>query len=114
MQAAEITYGGDSISAAGYYMAAWLQTGIQANVQFRQEPELPAGVHGVLIKSSHLHVILSASGDRCMRLRIGEHEQQVALAGLSAYELMREELTVLGPDRVFDSIFDRAKAMQRQ
>lgn len=114
MQTAEITYGGDSISAAGYYMAAWLETGLRANIRFRHAPELPAGVHGVVIKSNQVHVNLSASDDRCMRLRIGEHEQQVALAGLSAYELMREELTVLGPDRVFDSIFDAAKALARQ
>ena len=114
MQSAEITYGGSSISAGGYYMAAWLQTGLNANIRFRQRPELPAGVHGVLIKSNQVDVNLSASGDRCMRLRIGEHEQQVGLAGHSGYELMREELTVLGPDRVFDSIFNSARELQRQ
>jgi glucose-6-phosphate dehydrogenase assembly protein OpcA len=114
MQTAEITYGGESIPAAAYYMASWLETGLKANIQFRHTPELPAGVHGVLIKSNQVDMTLSASGDRCMRLRIGKHEQQVGLPGHSGYELMREELTVLGQDRVFDSIFHRARELQRR
>lgn len=113
IRSAEITYGGSSISAGAYYMAAWLESGLNTKVQLHQAPEQGAGIHGVLITSDQLTMSLSASSDRCMRLRIGEHEQQVGLAGQSAYQLMREELTVLGSDRVFDSVFERARASQQ-
>jgi glucose-6-phosphate dehydrogenase assembly protein OpcA len=114
IKAAEVLWSGETIPASALYMAAWLQTGLAVKIEFRQINDAAPGVQGVVIKSNELTVNLSVSSDHCMRLRIGEHEQGVSLAGQSAYELMREELTLLGPDRVFDSVFERARSLQAQ
>ncbi len=103
----EVAYTDETVPASALYLAAWLANGVNAPVDFHREPGFGPGIHRVTINSDDLIVELSRSNDTCLLLRVGEHEQRVSLTGSSAYESMREELTVLGPDPVFDLAFAR-------
>jgi glucose-6-phosphate dehydrogenase assembly protein OpcA len=110
---AEVTYSGAAVPASALYLAAWLERGTQTKASLRREDSPWPGLISVRFSGEHT-VELSRTGPTCLKLRVGEQEQQVSLAGSSFYELMHEELTVLGYDPVFNAAFDRAEASYRQ
>jgi glucose-6-phosphate dehydrogenase assembly protein OpcA len=105
----EIQYAGDTVPASAYYLAAWLQLGLAAKPSFAPSSDATAepGLVQVTIKSPEVEIALSRTGPMCLRLKVGEQEQRVSLGGSSLYELMHEELSVLGQDPVYDAAFDR-------
>jgi glucose-6-phosphate dehydrogenase assembly protein OpcA len=111
--AAELTYSGATVPASALYLAAWLERGTQTKASLRREDRPLPGLASVRLSGDHT-VELSRTGPTCLKLRVGEQEQQVSLVGSSFYELMHEELTVLGYDPVFNAAFDRAEASYRQ
>lgn len=104
----EIGYSGDDVPASALYLAAWLQQGITAKCAFRAEEGFEPGLTRVTLSGEEV-VDLSRTSPTCLRLRVGDQEQRVSLPGSSFYELMHEELTVLGQDPVFNAAFDRAQ-----
>jgi glucose-6-phosphate dehydrogenase assembly protein OpcA len=104
----EIGYSGANVPASALYLAAWLQRGIAASCAFRSETGIEPGLTRVTLSGEET-VDLSRTGPTCLQLRVGDQEQRVSLAGSSFYELMHEELTVLGYDPVFNAAFDRAQ-----
>lgn len=110
---AEVTYSGSAVPAAALYLAAWLERGTQTKTSLRREDSPWSGPTRVKLSGEHV-VELARTGPTCLKLRVGEQEQQVSLAGSSFYELMHEELSVLGYDPVFHAAFDRAEASYRQ
>jgi hypothetical protein len=55
-------------------------------------------------------VDLAQTGPTCLRLQTRDQQRRVSLSGSSFYELMHEELTILGPDPIFDLAFHRVAA----
>ncbi len=102
----EIAYSGGTVPASALYLAAWLQQGITAKSTFHSEDGVEPGLMRVTLSGKQV-IDLSRTGPTCLRLRVGDQEQRVSLAGSSFYELMHEELTVLGQDPVFHAAFDR-------
>jgi glucose-6-phosphate dehydrogenase assembly protein OpcA len=105
----EIQYAGDAVPPSAHYLAAWLQRGLAAKQSFVRSTNADAepGLVQVSIKSPDLAIELSRTGPTCLQLKVGEQQQRVSLAGSSLYELMHEELSVLGQDPVYESAFDR-------
>jgi glucose-6-phosphate dehydrogenase assembly protein OpcA len=103
----EIGYSGGDAPASALYLAAWLQRGISAKCVFRGEDGAEPGLMRVTLSGDEV-VDLSRTSPTCLKLRVGDQEQRVSLAGSSFYELMHEELTVLSYDPVFNSAFDLA------
>jgi glucose-6-phosphate dehydrogenase assembly protein OpcA len=101
----EIGYRGASVPAAASYLAAWLQRGINANVVYHSEEGIEDGLTRVTLKSSQATIQLKRTGPTCLELRVGDQAQRVSLAGSSLFELMHEELTVLGHDAIFEAVF---------
>jgi glucose-6-phosphate dehydrogenase assembly protein OpcA len=110
----DIGYTGEFPPASALYLGGWLKRGISGNITFTQDEGNTPGLSRVTLKSDQLSIELGRSGPTCLRLRIDDHEQQVSRGGSSLYELMQEELTVLGPDAVFDAAFEQSGSLLRQ
>jgi glucose-6-phosphate dehydrogenase assembly protein OpcA len=102
-----IGYSGDSVPASALYLAAWLKRGLTAEPSFEPEANAEPGLTRVTLASAQPLIELARTGPTCLQLRAGDQTQRVSLAGSSFYELMHEELTILGPDPVFDAAFNR-------
>jgi glucose-6-phosphate dehydrogenase assembly protein OpcA len=111
--AIEIAYSDASVPASALYLAAWLEQGTGTKATLRREDGPGPGLARVTL-SGQQTVDLSRVAPTCLRLRIGDQEQQISLRGSSLFELMHEELTVLGYDPVFHKAFDRAEASYRR
>jgi glucose-6-phosphate dehydrogenase assembly protein OpcA len=103
----EIAYTDEETPSSALYAAAWLENGIAARASLRREEGFGPGLHRISLKSGDMSIELERISPACMRLNVGDKEQQISLAGSSLYELMHEELTVLGPDVVFDAAFGK-------
>ena len=103
----EIAYTDETAPASALYAAAWLESGIATKAVLRREEGFGPGLHRISLKSGTTSIELERTGPTCIRLNVGDKEQQISLAGSSLYELMHEELTVLGPDAVFDAAFEK-------
>lgn len=102
-----IGYSGDSIPSSALYLAAWLKRGLTAEPSFEPEASGEPGLTRVTLGSAQPLIDLARTGPTCLQLRAGDQTQRVSLAGFSFYELMHEELTILGLDPVFDAAFNR-------
>jgi glucose-6-phosphate dehydrogenase assembly protein OpcA len=102
-----IGYSGDSVPSSALYLAAWLKRGLTAEPSFQAEASGEPGLTRVTLESAQPLIELARTGPACLQLRAGDQTQRVSLAGSSFYELMHEELTILGPDPVFDAAFNR-------
>jgi glucose-6-phosphate dehydrogenase assembly protein OpcA len=109
----EIGYDGDTLPASALYMGGWLGRAIKARPSFHREKGLEPGLTRVSMKAPDLEITLSRVASTCLRVKIGEQEHQVSLGSGSLYELMHEELTVLGSDPVFSDVFVRAGGLLR-
>lgn len=107
IRAVEVGYTDEVVPSSALYAAAWLENGIAAKASLQREDGFGTGLHRVSLKSGNLSIELERTGPTCMRLNVGDKEQQISLAGSSLYELMHEELTVLGADAVFDAAFEK-------
>ncbi len=106
----ELAYTGDQPPASAYYLGAWLEQGLSLTASYRSESEAPdaeAGITRVTLQSKDLKVELTRTSLTCLRLLVGDQEQKVNLVEPSFYNLMHEELTILGSDPAFESAFDR-------
>ncbi|HXE05599.1 MAG TPA: glucose-6-phosphate dehydrogenase assembly protein OpcA [Bryobacteraceae bacterium] len=108
----EIAYTDEVAPASALYAAAWLENGIAANAALRREEGFGPGLHRISLKSGNTSIELERTGPTCIRLNVGDKEQQISMAGSSLYELMHEELTVLGPDAVFDAAFEKVREIR--
>jgi glucose-6-phosphate dehydrogenase assembly protein OpcA len=102
----EIGYGGDFPPASTLYLGGWLKRGVSGKIAFTRHGT-EAGLNRVTLTSDNLSIELLRSSSTCLRLKVGDQEQQVSLGGSSIEDLMQEELTVLGPDAMFDAAFEQ-------
>jgi glucose-6-phosphate dehydrogenase assembly protein OpcA len=107
IRAVEIAYTDEEVPSSALYAAAWLENGIPAKASLRREEGFGPGLHRISLKSGNTSVELERTGSTCIRLNVGDKEQQISMPGSSLYELMHEELTVLGPDAAFDAAFEK-------
>jgi glucose-6-phosphate dehydrogenase assembly protein OpcA len=107
IRSVEIRYNGSTVPASALYLAAWLKRGVTAESSFVGEPGVEAALTSIRIESPGTIIQLVRTGPTCLHLDVGGQGQKISLAGSSFYELMHEELTVVGQDSVFESAFDQ-------
>jgi hypothetical protein len=66
------------------------------------------GLQRISLRSDTDEIRLERSGEDCMTLCLGTRERKYKYSELSLYTLMNEELSILGPDSIFESAFERA------
>jgi glucose-6-phosphate dehydrogenase assembly protein OpcA len=107
IQSVRIGYAGESVPASAQYLAAWLKLGLPIEPSFERDAGDEPGLTRLTLSAAQPVIDLARTGPTCLQLRTGDQLQRVSLSGSSYYELMHEELTILGPDPVFDAAFNR-------
>lgn len=110
VQSARIEYAGEPLPASARYMAAWLKRGFPIEPSFVHATENGVGITRVTLSGADVLIDLTQTGPVCLKLQTRDQQRRVSLAGSSFYELMHEELTILGPDPIFDSAFHHVSA----
>jgi glucose-6-phosphate dehydrogenase assembly protein OpcA len=105
----DVTYIGDNLTASVLYMGGWLASTLKAKVSFaKAKSGFGTGLQKVTLHSNSDTIELERTSNDCMTLRAGGRERKYSFTALNLYTLMNEELTVLGPDRIFQSAFTHA------
>jgi glucose-6-phosphate dehydrogenase assembly protein OpcA len=109
----EVAYNGDAPDATILYMAGWLTGVLKARHSLvKQNGGYGAGLQRVSLRSDTDEITLERSSDECMTLHLGGRKRKYTHSELSLYTLMNEELSIFGPDPIFDSAFGRALEIQ--
>jgi glucose-6-phosphate dehydrogenase assembly protein OpcA len=98
---------GDSLPISACYFAAWLRAclGRKIEVNFRRLETAPRPrLHTVALSGEELGIVFSVDQDRTLDLIVGGHETHSIFPSLTDYELLREELFVLGRDQAWEAM----------
>lgn len=105
-----IEYQGDHIPISAYYLAAWVRNSLERPPVFdfvRSGAATDrARVLRVALSGGAVDASITVSSDRDVELHAGKRDSQTVFPRLSEYELLREELAVLGPDPVYEAVMD--------
>ncbi|HEX4807957.1 MAG TPA: glucose-6-phosphate dehydrogenase assembly protein OpcA [Bryobacteraceae bacterium] len=105
----EVGYAGADPDAAILYIAGWLSAVLDAHASLvRLDVGQGTGLQRVTLRSDTDEITLQRTSDQCMTLRVGGRQRKYTYSELSLYTLMNEELSILGPDPVFESAIERA------
>jgi glucose-6-phosphate dehydrogenase assembly protein OpcA len=111
-----IDYEGEPVPISAYYLAGWLRQGLrrEPRVEFRRVGEAArARVQTVALRGGGLDVSISVGQDRAVELHAGVHEVHTVFPTLTDCELLREELSVLGRDAIYDEVVRRVAEFLR-
>ena len=107
LQQIRIEYQGPFVPMSVYYLAAWLRhcLGRPVDFAFAQVGQCErARVFSVALHGAGDEVSITVSSERDVQLQTGQRLAHTIFPRLSEYELLREELSVLGPDPVYDAV----------
>lgn len=107
----EVVHGGEQPSASALYAAGWLSAPYRAKVTFTKASGKDSGIQRLSLKSDSEQIDFERSGE-CMTLRsTNGRERKYSHKEATVNSLMTEELSIVGPDPVFDAAFDRAQEL---
>ena len=100
--AAQVTFGGPSVTTCARYVAAWIRAALPAaRVTIQSEAHAP-GLQSVTLSTSSDSLTVTRGGDQCVEVSgCGRHYRSM-LPSISEEALMQEELSILGPDLVYE------------
>ncbi len=107
VHAARVGYGGGSVTTCARYFAAWLRTCLAALPASRMEIEPEhgePGLNSVTLSTPDGDLILSRTADHAIEISGHNIHYRAALPSTSEEALMREELSIPGPDPVFERV----------
>jgi glucose-6-phosphate dehydrogenase assembly protein OpcA len=102
---ARITYTGERPTSSSFYLAAWLE---------RQETIWERGAEDALAletASGEMHTRIRRTGGEGVEVTIHEQINHAVFQASTDYSLLREELSIVGRDPVFEAVLPRAAAM---
>lgn len=106
----EIAVEYDEHPISGAYLAGWLSNGIpRATVSIRPKSGTCASVH----LRGHQFDLAIELGKTSVTVKIGSEEHRALLPVPGDCDVMREELSILEPDPVFDSVFEAADRLAK-
>ena len=95
------------------YAAGWLTGVLKARHSLvKQNEGYGNGLQRISLRSDTDEIRLERSGEDCMTLGLAGRERKYKYSELSLYTLMNEELSILGPDAIFESAFEQALEVQ--
>ena len=106
VSAAQVTFGGPSVTTCARYVAAWIRAalpGARVTIESRGEsPGTTIGLNSVKLSTSSDSLTIAAGSDQCVEVSgCGRHYRSM-LPSISEESLMQEELSILGPDLVYE------------
>lgn len=110
----EIAWANETVPASALYLAGWLAHPFQAKVSFVKTTGCSPGVQKVTLESPQEKIEFERNGCDCMTLRSTRApERDYSYSEASPYNLMNEELAIIGPDPAFDMAFETAREIVR-
>lgn len=112
-----IEYDGSFVPTSVYYMMGWLGSALGRDLRFgiRQagDCERPR-LHGVTLRGGALDLRIEVEQSRAAEVAVCGREAHPVMPSLSEYELLREELSIVGRDPVFEAALERAERYARE
>ncbi len=105
-----ISYEGEHVPMSVLYLTAWLRDclGRRVAAEFHRSGEAPrARVHSVALTGNNLELSITVSQDRAVELHAGFRDSHTVFPSLTDYDLLREELSLLGRDAIYDAVVDQ-------
>jgi glucose-6-phosphate dehydrogenase assembly protein OpcA len=104
IKSVEIFYGGDMPSPSSIYFARWMERTVpEARVELKRGPEGPRGLRSIVL-SGDADVSITRPDPTTLEVHAGGRVRRSQMLLLSEEVLMSEELSILGPDPVFDKV----------
>jgi glucose-6-phosphate dehydrogenase assembly protein OpcA len=110
-----VAYYGDHVPARALYLAAWLRSVIGGKAKYRFDPasgrapcQPQAEVQAVRLLGVSLDVSIELIEGSVVELRTDSLVKRTVFPVLNDHELMREELSLLGRDSVYDKVLGLA------
>jgi len=104
---ATMDWDGDQLPMSACYFAAWLAECLPVMPAFtfrRLEAAPRPRLHAIGLSGQGIAVALSVNQDRLVDLHAGRQESHTVFPALSDYELLSEELSLLGRDSVYERL----------
>jgi glucose-6-phosphate dehydrogenase assembly protein OpcA len=105
----EIATASHAQSSAALYLFGWLAGRLTLTPSFTTVESGTPGLVRVALRGSGTSVVLERSSPECMRLTVGDRGHSFSMRPPSLFNLMHEELTVLGRDDEFRAALPRAR-----
>jgi glucose-6-phosphate dehydrogenase assembly protein OpcA len=104
VQSVEIVYGGDLPTASSIYFAKWMEIALpEAKVDLKHGAEGTRSLRSITLKGDS-SVIITRPDKATLELHAGGRVRRSQTLLFSEETLMSEELSILGPDPVFDKV----------
>ena len=104
VKAAQVTFGGPSVTTCARYFAAWIRTALPAASVTIASGDGPPGLHSVTLSTASDNLTIALGDNRCLEVSgCGRHYRSL-LPSESEDSLMQEELGILGPDLVYERV----------
>jgi glucose-6-phosphate dehydrogenase assembly protein OpcA len=107
LSSVRIEYQGGYVPMSAYYLAAWLSHSVGRELVHtfvRAGDSERARVCSVVLDGQGDDVSITVGTDRDVELHTGMRDAHTVFPRLTEYELLREELSVLGPDPIYEAV----------
>jgi len=108
-----ISYAGEAIPVAGYYLAAWVISALgELDIRFEAVSGKPdGGIQGLMLAAPGWSVSLGQVDDSTLETVVDSVRHRSTLPRPAEASLLREELGIAGRDRVYDRVLRLAAQM---
>ncbi len=97
-----ITYTGDRPGASAFYLAAWLD---RAEVIWERAEHSSVALED---SGGNIHTKITSKGPESVEVNVRDHITHAVFSEATDYTLLREELSIMGPDTVFNTVLPKA------
>jgi glucose-6-phosphate dehydrogenase assembly protein OpcA len=105
IKSVEVFYGGDVPSPSSIYFGKWMERALpEAEVTLKQG-EGPRGLRSIILSGEH-EIKITRPDVTTLEVHVGGRVRRSTMLLLSEDVLMGEELSILGPDPVFDRVLE--------
>jgi glucose-6-phosphate dehydrogenase assembly protein OpcA len=104
IKSVQIFYGGDAPSPSSIYFAAWMESALpEAKVELKRGAEGTRSLRSIVL-SGDSEVTITRPDKATLEVHAGNRVRRSKMVVFSEEVLMSEELSILGPDPVFDKV----------
>jgi hypothetical protein len=103
---ARVTYGGGSLSTCARYIESWIH-GALPTARVALEPEYgPPGLYSIVLSTPKGDLSVTRTDDHTLAIEGPNVSYRTALPAVSEAALMKEELSILGTDAIYERALD--------
>ncbi len=107
IKSAQVFYGGDVPSPSAIYFAAWMDRALPEATVNLSHGEGPRGLRSIIL-SGDTELSITRPDKTTLEVRCGGRLRKSTMLLVSEETLMGEELSILGPDPVFDRVLSES------